>query len=106
MTLGRYPMNASVAVSDMGRARAFYEGQLGLSAETSGADGSRIYGSGGGPALHVYPSPATAGKTPATLATWYVDDMDTVVDDLEAAGLTLGGSLCNPNPSRRRITLT
>jgi predicted enzyme related to lactoylglutathione lyase len=89
MTLSRYPLNASVAVSDMDRARAFYEGQLGLSAETSGADGSRIYGSGGGASLHVYPSPPTAGKTPATLATWYVDDMDQVVGELESAGVSL-----------------
>ncbi len=89
MTLSRYPLNASVAVSDMDRARGFYEGKLGLSAETSGADGSRIYGSGGGAALHVYSSLTTAGKTPATLATWYVDDMDRVVDELESAGVPL-----------------
>lgn len=89
MTLGSYKLNASVAVSDMVAARAFYEGRLGLSVEASGADGSRIYGSGGGASLHVYPSSTNAGKTAATLATWYVDDMDQIVDELEAAGVTL-----------------
>lgn len=89
VTLSSYRLNASVAVSDMGTARPFYEGQLGLAVESSGADGSRIYGSGGGASLHVYPAPANAGKTAATLATWYVDDMDRVVAELEAAGLSL-----------------
>ena len=41
----------------------------------------------GGPALNVYQS-VTAGKSPATLATWYVDDIDQVVGELTAAGVT------------------
>jgi predicted enzyme related to lactoylglutathione lyase len=48
--------------------------------------GSRVYGSGGGPALNVYQS-LTAGKSPATLATWYVDDIDQVIDELTAVGV-------------------
>jgi catechol 2,3-dioxygenase-like lactoylglutathione lyase family enzyme len=48
--------------------------------------GSRVYGSGGGPALNVYQS-VTAGKSPATLATWYVDNVDQVVDELTAVGV-------------------
>jgi catechol 2,3-dioxygenase-like lactoylglutathione lyase family enzyme len=48
--------------------------------------GSRVYGSGGGPALNVYQS-VTAGKSPATMATWYVDDIDQVVDELTTAGV-------------------
>jgi hypothetical protein len=46
-------------------------------------DGSRVYASGGGPALNVYQS-VSAGKSPATLATWSVDDIDQVVDELTA----------------------
>jgi predicted enzyme related to lactoylglutathione lyase len=34
----------------------------------------------------VYQS-VTAGKTPATLATWYVDDLDRVVDELVSSGV-------------------
>ncbi|MET8308757.1 MULTISPECIES: VOC family protein [unclassified Micromonospora] len=84
-------MRTSIAVSDIQQAIAFYEGKLGLPVLRSGpsaaiADGSRIYGSGGGPALNVYQS-VTAGKTPATLATWYVDDLDQIVDELVASGV-------------------
>jgi catechol 2,3-dioxygenase-like lactoylglutathione lyase family enzyme len=91
MPLSRYHLRTSVAVSDIRTAVAFYEGKLGLPVLWSGpsaaiADGSRTYGSGGGPALNVYES-ATAGTTQATLATWYVDDIDEIVDELVAAGV-------------------
>ena len=91
MPLSDFPVRASVAVSHIGRAIAFYEGQLGLPPLKSGPsaaipDGSRVYGSGGGPALNVYQSP-TAGQSPATLATWYVGDIDAMVEDLAAAGV-------------------
>lgn len=91
MPLSDFPVRASVAVSDIGRAVAFYEDRLGLKPLKSGPsaavpDGSRVYGSGGGPALNVYQS-STAGQSPATLATWYVDDIDQVVEELAAAGV-------------------
>jgi catechol 2,3-dioxygenase-like lactoylglutathione lyase family enzyme len=81
-------MNASVAVSDMGAATEFYEGRLGLVPERSGADGSKVYPSGGAVALHVYPSPEHAGKATATLVTWYVSDVGKMVDELVANGVT------------------
>jgi catechol 2,3-dioxygenase-like lactoylglutathione lyase family enzyme len=91
MPLSRYHLRTSIAVSDIQKAVAFYEGKLGLQVLQSGpsariADGSRVYGSGGGPALNVYQS-VTAGKTPATLATWYVDDIDQIVDELVSSGV-------------------
>ena len=88
MSLSSYKLNASIAVSDMARAREFYEGKLGLAAAGTGADGSRIYESAGDAALHVYPSPANAGSSTATLATWYVDDVERVVDQLGSNGVT------------------
>ncbi len=93
MPLSDYHLHASIAVSDIQEAVAFYEGKLGLPPLQTGPsahipDGSRIYGSGGGPALNVYQS-VTAGKSPATLATWYVDDIDAIVDELAAAGVDL-----------------
>jgi catechol 2,3-dioxygenase-like lactoylglutathione lyase family enzyme len=88
MSLSNYRLNASIAVSDMARAKEFYEGKLGLSALRAGADGSQIYASGGNAALHVYPSPARAGRSTATLATWYVDDVERVVDELTYNGVT------------------
>ena len=88
MSLSSYKLNVSVAVSDMARARAFYEGKLGLSTATTGADGSQVYSSGGDTALHVYPSAAHAGRSTATLATWYVDHVERVVDELNSHGVT------------------
>ena len=93
MSLSDFPLRASIAVSDIRRAIEFYEGRLGLEALESGPsatipDASRVYGSGGGPALNVYQSP-TAGSSLATMATWYVDDIDQVVDELNAAGVEL-----------------
>jgi catechol 2,3-dioxygenase-like lactoylglutathione lyase family enzyme len=93
MPLSAHHVRTSIAVSDIQRAVGFYEGKLGLQALQSGpsahiADGSRVYGSGGGPALNVYQS-TTAGKTPATLATWYVDDLDRIVDELVSSGIEI-----------------
>lgn len=81
-------VNASIAVSDMARSQEFYEQRLGLSAETEQADGSRVYACGGGTSLHVYPSPASAGKTAGTIATWHAADLERVVDELSAKGVT------------------
>ncbi|MWA05618.1 VOC family protein [Actinomadura sp. LD22] len=91
MPLSAHQVRTSIAVSDMERAVDFYEGKLGLRALWSGpsariAGGSRVYASGGGPALNVYQS-ATAGKTDATLATWYVDDIDRIVAELASSGV-------------------
>lgn len=91
MPLSAYQVRASIAVSDIHQAVAFYEGRLGLRPLRAGpsakiAGGSRVYAAGGGPALNVYQS-VTAGKTQATLATWYVDDIDRIVDELTSAGV-------------------
>lgn len=93
MPLNDFPLRASVAVSDIGRAIEFYEGRLGLQAVESGPsaeipDASRVYASGGGPALNVFQS-GTAGGSEATMATWYVDDIDRVALELAAAGVDL-----------------
>jgi catechol 2,3-dioxygenase-like lactoylglutathione lyase family enzyme len=88
LSLSSYKLNVSIAVSDMDRSRAFYERTLGLSELQAGADGSRIYAGGGGAGLHVYPSPDRAGGSSATLATWYVDDVERVVDELTSGGVT------------------
>ena len=89
MNLATYKVRTSIAVSDIARASEFYEGQLGLLPDTGASDGdSRIYPCGGGTSLHVYASPAHAGTATATLATWYVTDLDNVVDSLNARGVT------------------
>jgi catechol 2,3-dioxygenase-like lactoylglutathione lyase family enzyme len=85
--LSSYKLDASIAVSDMARAKEFYEAKLGLSAVRAQADGSQIYAAGGDVSLHVYPSPAHAGRSTATLAR-YVDDVERVVDALRSNGVT------------------
>ena len=91
MGLGDHRLNVSIAVSDINEATAFYEGKLRLEVLEHGpsariVDGGRVYGSGGGSQLCVYQSD-TAGQSSATLATWYVDDIDGTVDELTSAGV-------------------
>ena len=88
MGLSGYRLSSQIAVTDMERATEFYEVKLGLPAVRTGADGSKVYATGGDGSLVVYPSPATAGRSPATLAAWYVDDVDQTVDELSSNGVT------------------
>ena len=88
MSLSSYRVRTSIAVSDLARAADFYEGKLGLSPRQDQGGESRIYACGGGTSLHVYASPAHAGKATATLATWYVPDLEQVVDELASNGVT------------------
>lgn len=89
MILRGYRVRTSIAVSNMAEATEFYAGRLGLSAGRDQSDESRIYACGGDTSLHVYVSPAHAGTTTATLATWYVADLERVVDELSSSGVTL-----------------
>ena len=86
MSLREFRVSTSIAVSDLAEAAAFYEGRLGLAPGTESEE-SRIYACGGDTSLHVYASPAHAGTTTATLATWYVADLERVVDELSARGV-------------------
>jgi catechol 2,3-dioxygenase-like lactoylglutathione lyase family enzyme len=87
-SLGSHLVRPSVAVGDIARATEFYEGKLGLHPTEAQADDSRIYACGGGTSLHVYESPTGADRGAATAATWYVPDLDTVVDELTSNGVT------------------
>ena len=86
MELNNYEVGAGIAVSDMDRAREFYEGKLGLSGGEDSSDGGRTYRCAGRTAIHVYPS-AHAGESAATLAGWEVDDLEAVVDELSSRGV-------------------
>jgi catechol 2,3-dioxygenase-like lactoylglutathione lyase family enzyme len=88
MSLSEHEVRASIAVSDISRAAEFYEGKLGLPAGPEQSDESRIYACGGDTSLHLYVSPTGAGGASATLATWYVPDLDAVVDELASKGVT------------------
>jgi catechol 2,3-dioxygenase-like lactoylglutathione lyase family enzyme len=84
--LGEKQAGATLAVSNLARAREFYEGTLGLAAVDE-PPGSVLYRSGNSVVL-VYES-EYAGTNKATAATWAVgDDFDTIVDDLRSKGVT------------------
>ncbi len=87
MSLSDYKVRTSIAVSDITRAAEFYEGKLGLAVAESQADESRVYACAGDTSLHVYASPQHAGKATGTLATWYVADLEKVVDELRFSGV-------------------
>jgi MFS transporter, DHA2 family, multidrug resistance protein len=87
MSLSSHRVRASIAVSDMTQATQFYEDKLGLSGSAEQHDDSRVYACGGGTSLHVYASPANAGKATATLATWTVANLNQVVDELRSNGV-------------------
>jgi catechol 2,3-dioxygenase-like lactoylglutathione lyase family enzyme len=88
MGLSDSPVSAVIAVSDIERARQFYEGKLGLTSGAEMPDGGRSYACGNGTELYVYPSPGNAGKSGATLAGWRVDDVEGTVDELARNGVT------------------
>jgi catechol 2,3-dioxygenase-like lactoylglutathione lyase family enzyme len=88
MSLSEYKVGAAVPVSDVGKAREFYEGVLGLSGGREIGDGGITYPCGDGTEIHPYPSPDNAGKSGATLCFWSVGDFDKVVDELASNGVT------------------
>jgi len=87
MSLSDGKVSPAVGVSDMGKAKEFYEGKLGLTGGEETGDGGVDYQCGQGTALHVYPSPG-AKPSGATLAAWDVGDFDSVVDELIGNGVT------------------
>lgn len=88
MGLSSYEVRASIAVSDIAQAADFYEGKLGLVPGKQQTDESRIYACGGGTSIHIYESPTGADRGTATVATWYVPDLDQVADELSAKGVS------------------
>lgn len=76
---------AVVAVKDLDKAKKFYEETLGLKPAGNDPDGI-VYKSGSGKIL-VYAS-QYAGTNQATGAAWTVKDIDAVVKDLKAKGVS------------------
>jgi catechol 2,3-dioxygenase-like lactoylglutathione lyase family enzyme len=85
VSLKNYHCGASAAVSDMRRAREFYEGVLGLVPDTDTGDNVG-YPCGGDTQINVYLSP-NAGTAMFTIAGFDVDDIETVVAELTQQGV-------------------
>src|SRR5262245_379844 len=82
--LSRTPIRAYIPVSDVARARKFYEKTIGL---TPGEDyaGGVIYECGG-TEVFMYPTP-NAGTSRASQAFWAVEDVEAEVAELKARGV-------------------
>ncbi|MDX6327043.1 MAG: hypothetical protein QOK15_3397, partial [Nocardioidaceae bacterium] len=76
MSLRDARVEPAVPVSDMTQAREFYETKLGLSDGRMIFDGGITYQCGEGREIHIYPSPASAGKAGSTVAAWEVVDVE------------------------------
>ena len=84
--LGKGKVCAVLAVKDLNKAKEFYEGKLGLSASGGDDPGGIMYDCGEGTKVFVYES-QFAGTNQATAATWAVDDVKAVVEDLKGKGI-------------------
>ncbi len=78
------PIRAYIPVSDVARARQFYEDKLGLQPKELYAGGV-IYECGG-TEVFMYPTP-NAGTSKASQAFWSVDDVEAEVNELKARGV-------------------
>jgi predicted enzyme related to lactoylglutathione lyase len=79
------PIVPYIPVADIGRARKFYEGTLGLEPKEE-YGGGVIYEFGKGSRVFMYPSPG-AGTSKASTAFWAVDDVAAEVAELKARGV-------------------
>jgi catechol 2,3-dioxygenase-like lactoylglutathione lyase family enzyme len=79
-------VQALLAVSDLDRARRFYEEQLGLVPDEEEEQAVR-YPCADGSAIGIYLSEENAGRSPATLAGWFVADLDGTMADLASRGV-------------------
>jgi catechol 2,3-dioxygenase-like lactoylglutathione lyase family enzyme len=86
MALSNCIVEALLAVSDLDTAKRFYEDQLGLVPGEEEQEGVH-YPCANGTGIFVYLSPDNAGKSPATLAGWFVDDLDQTMDELASRGV-------------------
>lgn len=78
---------ATVAVRDLGKARKFYEGKLGLDKPVDESSETLMYDCGG-VSLLLYSSAENAGTNKATTVTWMVgEQIAEVVEQLKSKGV-------------------
>jgi len=85
MSLGSQDAIVTLAVSDLGAARKFYEETLGLHPAAHQEEGTLSYQTAKS-TIFVYPS-QYAGTNQATAVTWVVDDVDATVNALKTKGV-------------------
>jgi catechol 2,3-dioxygenase-like lactoylglutathione lyase family enzyme len=88
----------TLAVSDMERARHFYERQLGLAVEAD-VVGTVRYTCGGGTALAIFERPME--PTDHTVAAFELEDIEGEVKELRRRGVEVEGIITMPNGVKR-----
>jgi catechol 2,3-dioxygenase-like lactoylglutathione lyase family enzyme len=88
----------TLAVSDIERARHFYEGRLGFEAEAV-VEGTVRYGCGGGTGLAIFERPMEA--IDRTVAAFEVDDIEQEVRELRERDVEVEGIITLPSGVRR-----
>lgn len=81
------PIFAYIPASDLARARAFYEEELGFTPGEVNPYAGVTYQFGDGTAAFLYVTP-NAGSNKASTAFWGVDDVRAEVAELKAKGIT------------------
>src|SRR5690349_14410204 len=97
-TLASSPVYPTLAVSNIERARQFYEGRLGFEAEAV-VEGTVRYGCGGGTGLAIFERPMEA--IDRTVAAFEVDDIEQEVRDLRQRDVEVEGIITLPSGVRR-----
>ena len=86
MGLKDHIVETVIAVSDLERARRFYEGRLGLEPGYEEPEAVR-YPCADGCNVFIYLSTENAGRSPGTVAGWTVDDLDAIMRELTERGV-------------------
>ena len=87
MALSDSRVDTVIAVSDLEKARQFYESQLGLRRVEVDQGGVR-YTCGEGTRVFIYASQENAGTASGTVAGWLVDDLDATMSELASRGVS------------------
>ncbi len=85
--LNNSPVTPTIAVTDLKRAKDFYEGKLGLTEDSSMSDDNGVlYNAGQGSKLYIYsrPNSPTADHTQVSFK---VDNIETSIDELSSKGV-------------------
>jgi catechol 2,3-dioxygenase-like lactoylglutathione lyase family enzyme len=88
MQLNLCRVEAVAAVSNLDRAKEFYEHRLGLVPDADEEGGVR-YPCADGSAIFIYLAPENAGGSQATVAGWFVDDLEGTINELVSRGVAL-----------------
>jgi predicted enzyme related to lactoylglutathione lyase len=83
--LSNAPIAPTIPVTDLAKARKFYENDLGLSVKQQDGDDGLLIEAGKGSMLYLYKRPPAPSQH--TLASFHVNDLDAEIDELTSKGV-------------------